>query len=711
MLQNQGASLTVLACELLERVGSAPILSYWIPAFALYVGTVGIALASAWRADGAEPRRVGALFNALLCLCLLFFKWPFFSLWEMNPDESQIIASAITLRKDPFFWRSVDAGSHGPLVEYCLLLPSYLGIRIDYGLARAVGLVCAAGSLVLVQLSARGFFSVAASRLAVLPFFTFLVMTNYKEYLSFNAELPAILLISLALWLISRLRVVRLERSSMLAAGIGVVLGSAPYVKLQGVPVACAAGVWALVEIWLRFGRTRKTAAMWSVLAVGGLASTALLLVSLFAADLEHDFYVRYIAQNFSYVTRHGKTLVEKLLLFYSDYGRFGESTNLFLGGIQALLAGLLLIAGGVALWRRFRLRGVLSQRGATRDGMTRIACSALLYCASVYAVATPGNFFAHYYLFLFVTTPFLYSGLLFFIGLPPSSIWGRRAVFLAFLVFGALFQLANEKSYALRSNVFPSEHNCVGLRSHLAIDGLLRMATPDDAISVWGWAYHFSISSGLPLGTRTTPMHIFGLPALNKYYLEAYLKEIKAAKPAFFIDATAPGMFYLDSREIFGFERIPQLQAFIKAHYALLEEIGEIRVYASKEKLRSVRVPVSQFGAFLGEKLSFWREKWGEGVFFLDPRILATDAVIPYTAATVFPPPSNVGGDERLEQLVADLLLALDSGAPERLARSLRGRETQPVYIVTRVALPSAARDERRTVEVEGDLYVYQIR
>src|SRR4051794_23955123 len=99
--------------------------SYWIvatlPTLVLLLWSAG----AFWRqAEPASSRKREALFAFLILAVLLAWRWPFLlSADEYNPDESQLIAGAITLRIDPVPWRSVDGFTSGPLNFYPLLLP------------------------------------------------------------------------------------------------------------------------------------------------------------------------------------------------------------------------------------------------------------------------------------------------------------------------------------------------------------------------------------------------------------------------------------------------------------------------------------------------------------------------------------------------------------------------------------------------------------
>lgn len=69
---------------------------------------------------------------------------------EIDPDESQMLAHALTLRYDPIYWKFVDGQTIGPLDSYFLLLPSWFGFDLDYTSARIMGLICILGKFVFL---------------------------------------------------------------------------------------------------------------------------------------------------------------------------------------------------------------------------------------------------------------------------------------------------------------------------------------------------------------------------------------------------------------------------------------------------------------------------------------------------------------------------------------------------------------------------------
>src|SRR5262249_13047258 len=83
------------------------------------------------------------LFSLAILIVLLAFRWPELldNRQYPDPDESQFIAGASTMREGPIFWRSVDGTTHGPLTEWPLLIA--LGARgsLDFATARTVSIL------------------------------------------------------------------------------------------------------------------------------------------------------------------------------------------------------------------------------------------------------------------------------------------------------------------------------------------------------------------------------------------------------------------------------------------------------------------------------------------------------------------------------------------------------------------------------------------
>src|SRR6266581_6940683 len=113
---------------------------YWLVAWSTFSGFVILAvLAFCFPRERAWWQRP-SLFSAAMLIVLFAFRWPviFDNRQYPDPDESQLIAGAMTLRYDPIFWRSVDGSTHGPLDEWPLLPPLFARGSLDFTTARTV---------------------------------------------------------------------------------------------------------------------------------------------------------------------------------------------------------------------------------------------------------------------------------------------------------------------------------------------------------------------------------------------------------------------------------------------------------------------------------------------------------------------------------------------------------------------------------------------
>lgn len=108
--------------------------AYWIVALSASAALVLAALRAAFVPVPSPARRHQRwLYPLLMLLTLLAWRWPFLLfIDELNTDESQFIAGALTLAHDPVFWRSVDGMTAGPLVFYALLPWTWLGVPLGY---------------------------------------------------------------------------------------------------------------------------------------------------------------------------------------------------------------------------------------------------------------------------------------------------------------------------------------------------------------------------------------------------------------------------------------------------------------------------------------------------------------------------------------------------------------------------------------------------
>ena len=127
------------------------------------------------------------------------------------------------------------------------------------------------------------------------------------------------------------------------------------------------------------------------------------------------------------------------------------------------------------------------------------------------------------------------------------------------------------------------------------SVDGdYVRMnAKAGDRIVVWGWTVAPYLGSGRLAGTRDLNMANFLSPnaGVRGFYRERFLRDMKRNRPAMFIDATGENSFGdFVNRERTGFERFPEIRAYIEANYVKsAERFGE-RFYSRRPATDAAR-------------------------------------------------------------------------------------------------------------------------
>ena len=121
----------------------------------------------------------------------------------------------------------------------------------------------------------------------------------------------------------------------------------------------------------------------------------------------------------------------------------------------------------------------------------------------------------------------------------------------------------------------------------------------PGDCMSVWGWAPYYYVEAGVPNATRDVTT-VGAMPStgfiadlgntLRAYYRQRYLRDLRRARPTFFVDAVSSAEFVQD-RQTLGHEIWPELARFVADNYVKVFEYevspGDgTRVYLLKQRV-----------------------------------------------------------------------------------------------------------------------------
>ncbi len=535
---------------------------YWTLAWLCFGGTTW----AAWRTSGENtttaPRANKLVFAMGVYATLAAFRWPaWFYPSDLNPDESQTIAGAITLLSNPIYWKSVDGTTHGPVCEFALVVAGWLGAPLNYVTARVMGTMLQATSVLASWGALRFVVGDRIARIACLPALLFWCCVTWDDYVHYSSEVPAIFLLSVGAWLATwALHAgISLRRACLLAGLAGSFLGFIPFAKLQVAPLGLGVGLLACTIIVRRHAGEHRRYLLAALLG-GATLPTAAVALYLTIYGLWAHFIPSYVVSAFAYVAvrQHAPIVMP------GQFFNFSATEPAFAWFFWGSLCYALFHAQVVAAVPR-----------------ARALCWALLGIA-FYCVFKPGREAAHYLQLLVWPLTLL-------TGTTLAAAWarkddGRGARFaLVPLLWLGLFAILPQVYHRI-----VSWHRFVGhLAGHLAQPPppaaifLNEQSGPGDTIAMWGWETNLLVATGRPHGTREahTANLLIDWP-LRHYFINRYLRDMERNQPAWFVDAVGPGAFMFDDRNRSGHETVPELRDLIDANYKLVARFENKRVY-----------------------------------------------------------------------------------------------------------------------------------
>jgi hypothetical protein len=365
---------------------------------------------------------------------------------------------------------------------------------------------------------------------------------------------------------------------------VGFLGGLMPFTKMQGLPIAFALCLILMHALWLHYRRDRLQfvqSMIW--LVIGGVLPSLLVALYLSAFSIWDLFWHSYIQTNLlHYSGSSAKSMGHKLLEFVLMIVWAPSLAPLIV--ISLLFAGIVAVHWGLGL-RDPRIR--------TAPRRPPHVVYALLYLlAAAFAVAKPGNSFRHYLLLLIMPLGFLLGT-----GLgetrraaaargPDPAIPAQRVakLLLQLLLMGTAATVA---ARAWQGGDFLVLHERYLQDFRGPVARAIRGSAPlGSTMAVWGFSPNLFVESGMVQSTRygCTVWQIEKNP-LQSDFVNEFLMDMRKSRPQLFIDAIAPGMFYVTpiDRTRQGHEAFPAIGELIRADYALINDVNDVRIYRRK--------------------------------------------------------------------------------------------------------------------------------
>ena len=573
--------------DLLTWLDSSPA-HYWSVAWTAFGSVLAVAILALFfpreRAWWQHP----LLFSVAMLMVLLAFRWPVLldNRQYPDPDESQMIAGALTLRHDPVFWRSVDGTTYGPLVEWPLLAALFLRGSLDFTAARFVTVFLLWIELTCVWLIFRHLFKASVAGVLVLPLLAVHSFPHIWSFVAYCTEHVPSALLTVGCWaLMTAWRTSGDGTPNLRRLFVaGLFFGAIPFAKLQGAPIAAAgviAGLWLLLtDSNLNWRQRHRPVLMF----IGGVTTVPALIVAFsLVFGVWGVFFGCYILDNlrnaggnlFPPDRSFGWTEAPRMLL---ELGRAIAGFNEF------------------TLWMAgFGAFGLLFVRRFSRSNRRFAIASLAILLSSVFAAMARGRPYLHY-LQLLILPVGLMSGLVagaLLTGADQTGSAARRCLDPTRVVLACVFLLCG-LGPQIRWRIGepqPFVGQFTATRGALAQSEvsreILRHANPGERLGMWGWMPTFWAETGLIQATRDgNDSRQIEPHAERDYYRARFLRDLVRSRPPVFIDAVGPGNFVYEDRAQDAHETFPDLRDHIANNYHLVRDVEGSRVYVRNDRL-----------------------------------------------------------------------------------------------------------------------------
>jgi hypothetical protein len=538
------------------------------------------ALGASARTDRRRWWQRPMVFAALSLLSIMAFRWPMVldNRELQDPDESQIMSGASKLAQDPFYWKSVDGDTRGPVNDIPLLALDKIGIHPDYTDVRFFGAVLAWACVMCAWVVFRHLFGDGWARILVLPILGVHAFSDFWNFVQYGSEqvTDALIALSCALLVTSFGPSERFPNRRRLLL-LGIALGLVPFAKLQGAPIAAWIGLCAAWQIATAAAAGPRVRARCLLALFGGVAAVfALILLWVICGGAWRDFYGSYVLENLRYAGA-------RWFSWDQMPSRLYELSGMAPGSKPFLFWSAALSTLGLIAFLKF-----------SRTNRNHAAFALGLTAVAVLAAMAPGRMFPHY-----LQLTFFPVGLLCGVVTGASIAFVRQrvkvqpttarvlqgAVVASFLAISLGPQI-NWRRHETQPSLGQYNRTHGHLQRTAVAQAILSHAHSGERLGIWGWGPKFWVQTGLLQATRDgDTSRQLDLTSSRSSYRERYMRDLMESRPPVFIDAVGKGNFEFNDRYESGHETFGDLNDFIKVNYREVGDVDGTRIYVRNDR------------------------------------------------------------------------------------------------------------------------------
>ena len=561
-------NIQILTCEFLNALGANGPFIWQISCLILLVVLVLAATKSENSKSLMEKFRWmkclqrDETFLTLAVIMLFVGNFPSFSRYECSADESEWMASAITLKQNPEFWLKYHFNWTRPLTVIPIYFLNLTGFEIGYGSIKVLQTLLMAFSGFILFKTIRIFSDSRTAKVCTLPFFALHTLMTHREMVAYNSEDIAATIIAVAVYVWYKILDEGPNSNRLLLVSLGILTSSTLLAKTQAIPIAGYVGLMGVIVV-----RSDLKKVFW--ICFGALLPIGAVLLLMYQNGVLDEFIYKYagiihytnVSADGSSPGYDGKVIIGLRMMY-----KFHDTRFFFMGITMSFIILLWVILS--CKMRYFKMGSVFS---------------VLFFLISFICICIPGN--AHYYYLNFL--PFAFSILLGSHMAKICGFKGKRApryflktgpwvicVLTSLIPSLSLIGDGNEAFEHLDTNTY------LGARVDPIPARIQEISKKQASLAIWGYLPRIHVECERSFGVRfPTPYYIVNNYPIKSKLLKSYAHDLNHNKPLFFLHAAGSKHQILGKAE-HSYLNFPSISAIIQRDYSLLIESGKMQLF-----------------------------------------------------------------------------------------------------------------------------------
>ncbi len=453
------------------------------------------------------------IYLVIIALLTFLIKLPYFSLGELNPDESEWITIVQIWKVNFSPYINSDPHTSGIVA----LLPLYLldiFISLNYSSIRILGTVF---DLLTIYLTYRILQSHLKQNkmllfLALAVLYCMLNLSIESDFIAYNTEHLCILIFTALVYILNEMGIFlnpdmaneRKRHFVSLLMFAGLLFGASLFIKIQNVPAFFI--LFCFVSFHFLKNKNYKH---FVYLILISLLPVIIILLSLYLNGSFYDFYVRYVLTNLDYASK-GLNFDFIDSLVYEPY-RF-KLKSLYPFSLIICLAFFLIITN-----LKKQKKSLLNQN---------FYYFLLVLVVTIYEIIQPKNYFQHYFLLLYQPLIFLFICF--------KNLEVRKSIlvitFACQFLFFWIFKI-KDKSLVLNDSKTEKLFYSKITKDIQSKTEITNCDTKN--ILVWGWnSPYYVYGNFIPVTQDFVNVHLFTHKGyLEDYYLSSFISDLQRNK------------------------------------------------------------------------------------------------------------------------------------------------------------------------------------